>query len=147
MSLVEELAEAGHTVLGPAKTVAEGLDIIEADKPELAILNINLEDGSKGTELAAVLVRRWNVPCLFVSGDMMEAREHQDLYLQAIRPEHRARFGRGRTEPPGGQEASSHSSRPGTVQLMIVLPISPWPGRPCRSGTEMTRSTRAGLYL
>jgi DNA-binding response OmpR family regulator len=54
LSLTEELAGAGHTVLGPAKTVAEGLDLIEADKPELAILNTNLEDGSKGTELAAV---------------------------------------------------------------------------------------------
>jgi DNA-binding response OmpR family regulator len=84
MSLVEELAEAGHIVLGPAKTVAEGLDIIEADKPELAILNINLEDGSKGTELAAVLVRRWNVPCFFVSGDMVEAREHQVYALGYI---------------------------------------------------------------
>jgi DNA-binding response OmpR family regulator len=39
MSLVEESAEASHTVLGPAKTVTEGLDIFEADKPELAILN------------------------------------------------------------------------------------------------------------
>jgi DNA-binding response OmpR family regulator len=84
LSLAEELAGAGHTVLGPAKTVAEGLDIIEADKPELAILNINLEDGSKGTELAAVLVRRWNVPCLFVSGEMVEAREHRDLALGYI---------------------------------------------------------------
>jgi two-component system, response regulator PdtaR len=74
-ALAEELASAGHTILGPAKTVAEGLDTIAADKPELAILNINLEDGSKGTELAAVLVRRWNIPCLFVSGEIAEARE------------------------------------------------------------------------
>jgi CheY-like chemotaxis protein len=84
LTLAEELAGAGHTVLGPAKTVAEGLDIIAADKPELAILNINLEDGSKGTDLAAVLVRRWNVPCLFVSGEMAEAKEHRDLALGYI---------------------------------------------------------------
>lgn len=84
LTLAEELAGAGHTVLGPAKTVAEGLDIIAADKPELAILNINLADGSKGTELAAVLVRRWNVPCLFVSGEMAEAKEHRDLALGYI---------------------------------------------------------------
>jgi DNA-binding response OmpR family regulator len=84
LTLAEELASVGHTVLGPAKTVAEGLDIIEADKPELAILNINLADGSKGTELAAVLVRRWSVPCLFVSGEIVEAREHRDLALGYI---------------------------------------------------------------
>jgi DNA-binding response OmpR family regulator len=84
MSLTEALAEAGYAVLGPAKTVAEGLAIIEADRPQLAILNINLLDGSKGTELAAVLVRRWNIPCLFVSGEMVEAREHRDLALGYI---------------------------------------------------------------
>jgi two-component system, response regulator PdtaR len=83
-ALAEELASAGHTILGPAKTVAEGLDTIAADKPELAVLNINLEDGSKGTELAAVLVRRWNIPCLFVSGEMAEAREHKHLALGYI---------------------------------------------------------------
>jgi DNA-binding response OmpR family regulator len=76
MALTEALAEAGHTVLGPA--------IIEADRPQLAILNINLLDGSKGTELAAVLVRRWNIPCLFVSGEMVEAREHRELALGYI---------------------------------------------------------------
>jgi DNA-binding response OmpR family regulator len=84
MSLADELAGAGHTVLGPAKTVAEGLDIIEAEKPEVAILNINLLDGSKGIELAAVLVRRWGIPCLFVSGEVADAREHKDLALGYI---------------------------------------------------------------
>ena len=78
-ALAEELACAGHTILGPAKTVAEGLDTIAAVKPELAVLNI-----SKGTELAAVLVRRWNIPCLFVSGEMAEAREHKHLALGYI---------------------------------------------------------------
>jgi DNA-binding response OmpR family regulator len=79
-----ELTDAGHTVLGPATTVSEGLELLATQLPELALVNINLKDGSKGTELATVLMRRWQVPCLFVSGEMLEARQHADVAMGYI---------------------------------------------------------------
>jgi DNA-binding response OmpR family regulator len=82
--LKEELTDAGHTVLGPVSTVSEGLELLATQQPELALVNINLKDGSKGTELATVLMRRWQVPCLFVSGEMLEARQHADVALGYI---------------------------------------------------------------
>lgn len=82
--LTDELTDAGHTVLGPAGTVTEGLRIIEEHRPDLALVNINLRDGSKGTDLANALMKRWQVPCLFVSGERVEARQHREVALGYI---------------------------------------------------------------
>jgi DNA-binding response OmpR family regulator len=73
--------------------------------------------------LAAVLVRRWNVPCLFVSGEMAEAKEHRDLALGYICKPYdpstvlAAIDVRCRPKPSGRQQASCHSARPGTFPL------------------------------
>ena len=78
------LTDAGYAVLGPVATADEGLRIAEKNRPDLALVNINLKDGSKGTDLARELVNRWRVPCLFVSGEMVEAEKYQDVALGYI---------------------------------------------------------------
>src|SRR5690348_7137165 len=78
------LTDAGHAVLGPVATVDEGLRVAEQDRPDLALVNINLKDGSKGTDLARELASRWHVPSLFVSGQMIEAQQNKDVALGYI---------------------------------------------------------------
>lgn len=82
--LETELTEAGHTVLGPVATVAEGLTIIEETTPDLALVDINLRDGPKGTVLARELAHRHGILSLFVSGQMLEARQHKDVAIGYI---------------------------------------------------------------
>lgn len=88
--LEAELTGAGHTVLGPVATVAEALAIIAQTRPDLALVNINLKNGSKGTDLARELAKGHHVCSLFVSGQLLEARQHKDVALGYITKPYRA---------------------------------------------------------
>ena len=65
MVLADSLEDAGHEVVGPAATMAEALALCEgaAPPPELAVLDINLRDGSNGVDVARALMGRWRVSC------------------------------------------------------------------------------------
>jgi len=78
------LLDAGHTICGPAATVAESLEILENELPDLALVDINLRDGSSGIELARELMARWGVPSLFMSGQRLEAYANRDVALGYI---------------------------------------------------------------
>ena len=57
MALADSLEDAGHEVVGPAATMAEALALCEGAPPELAVLDINLRDGSNGVDGRA---RSWS---------------------------------------------------------------------------------------
>ena len=83
--LVEEIAEAGHTILGPAETVSEALAVIaRGEMPDLALVDIRLRHGSRGTEFAKEATDRFSLPCIFVSSDAGEAIQHRHLALGFI---------------------------------------------------------------
>ena len=82
---------AGHEVVGPAATLGEALALCEAaPPPELAVLDINLRDGSNGVEVARALMERWGVRSIFASSDeMLEARRARSIALGCIRKPYR----------------------------------------------------------
>lgn len=83
--LVEEIAEAGHTVLGPAESVSEAFAVIaRGNMPDLALVDIKLRYGSRGTEFAKEATDRFNLPCIFVSSDVGDAIQHRHLALGYI---------------------------------------------------------------
>src|SRR4051812_17847572 len=65
MDLSDALEKAGYRVLGPVDTMAEALNLLEQERPTLAILDLLLRDGSC-TALAAELRQR-GVPFLIQS--------------------------------------------------------------------------------
>ena len=84
--LADSLEDAGHEVVGPAATMAEALALCEAaPPPELAVLDVNLRDGSSGVDLARALFERWGVLSIFASAQTMEARRARDIALGCIR--------------------------------------------------------------
>ena len=85
MVLADSLEDGGHEVVGPAATMAEALALCEAAPPELAVLDVNLGDGSNGVDVARALLERWGVPSIFASAQMMEARRARDIALGQIR--------------------------------------------------------------
>ena len=85
MVLADSLEDGGHEVVGPAATMAEALALCEAAPPELAVLDVNLGDGSNGVDVARALLERWGVPSIFASAQMMEARQARDIALGQIR--------------------------------------------------------------
>lgn len=83
--LAEELSEAGHQVLGPAETVAGAFSIIaQGHMPDLALVDIRLRYGSRGTEFVKEVRQRFDFPCIFVSSEASEAFLHRHLALGYI---------------------------------------------------------------
>lgn len=81
LTLEMTLSEAGYTVLGPVGNVTRALDLARQDIPNLALVNIHLQDGGSGIELARKLRDRWMVPVLFVSGQRADALAHRDVAI------------------------------------------------------------------
>lgn len=66
MDIAAELEEAGWRVIGPAGTIAEADRLIEAELPDVAVLDVNLA-GSRSFDLAARLRDR-GCPVMFLTG-------------------------------------------------------------------------------
>lgn len=85
LMLADSLERGGHEVMGPAASMTEALALCdEAGPPELALLDINLWDGSNGVDLARALHERWGVLSVFASGQALEARQARDVALGHI---------------------------------------------------------------
>lgn len=66
MMLAEWLVEMGHEPLGPARTVSEALALIDGDKPDAAMLDVNLA-GERCDRIVEVLSALM-VPIAFATG-------------------------------------------------------------------------------
>ena len=66
MNLTEELVAEGATVVGPAATVADALDVIASSELDGAVVDINL-GGKAAFPVADALADR-NVPFVFATG-------------------------------------------------------------------------------
>lgn len=62
----------GIVVSGVAHTVAAALASIEADRPDLILLDISLNGEFEGIDLARTINRRWGIPVLFISGHLSD---------------------------------------------------------------------------
>ena len=74
LDLEDIFSEAGHTVAGQASDMGEAHVLAERynGRIDVAIMDVNLARGSNGVETAAALRQRWNIPSLFVSGNLDE---------------------------------------------------------------------------
>lgn len=78
------LQAAGHKVLGPAPDIATALCLTNKGLPQLALIDIHLRDRDDGTRLARLLKSKWDIPCLFLSGQVNEARAARDAALGMV---------------------------------------------------------------
>lgn len=67
------LEESGYEVCGIARTVAHAVEIAQACKPDLALLDIRLAEGGLGTQIAARLAPFLGLGILYASGNTMQA--------------------------------------------------------------------------
>jgi two-component sensor histidine kinase/integral membrane sensor domain MASE1 len=66
MQVEQHLKDAGYDVLGPAANVSEALDLLERERPDAALLDVNLR-GEKSTPVADAL-HGLGIPFLFCTG-------------------------------------------------------------------------------
>ena len=86
MDLEDLLTLAGHQVAGQASDTEQAIALAERSSEEIdvAIMDINLARGSNGVETAAILRQRWNIPSLFVSGNLDEKTRAKALEWKPI---------------------------------------------------------------
>ena len=83
-SIEWELMAAGHDVLGPANSVEEAEALIHNQRPDLALVDINLAGADEGVALARDLKREHGVHSLFVTGQIAQARQNCDAALGVL---------------------------------------------------------------
>ena len=66
--LEEFLVDAGYTVCGIATTVAQAIELGNAHRPDLAILDLRLKNGGLGTEIVPLLTECDRVGILYATG-------------------------------------------------------------------------------
>jgi DNA-binding NarL/FixJ family response regulator len=70
MDLAETLRQAGHEVVGLAVDAEEAIAIARECKPDLALMDLRLSNGTSGIDAAARLWREAGVRCIFVSANL-----------------------------------------------------------------------------
>lgn len=63
-----QLVDAGHEVVASADTAADAIRLLDEVRPDLAVIDVQLADGSSGLEVAAVAHQR-GIACLFATGN------------------------------------------------------------------------------
>lgn len=72
------LSEAGHQICGIAATAAEAVRLGELHRPELALLDVRLAEGSDGTDAARELRDHFGIPSILVTGHL-DRTQAQDV--------------------------------------------------------------------
>ncbi len=68
--LRSELVALGHTVVGLARTGEQLVELVVRERPDLALLDIRLADGSDGLAAAREVQERLSVPAIAVTGHL-----------------------------------------------------------------------------
>ena len=72
------LESVGHSVIGPAVTAMEAVQMAGDDKPDLALVDVHLGMGTSGIDAAHGL-RKLGVPCLFITSFRDELKKDGPL--------------------------------------------------------------------
>lgn len=83
LHLEQLVTDAGHRVIGIALDPSEARDLARSECPHFAFVDVRLRRGASGLEVARFLREEYDVPSIFVTGNLDE-----DLIAQAtaLRP-------------------------------------------------------------
>jgi DNA-binding response OmpR family regulator len=83
MCLKDALEDAGYQVLNLTDRHAEAVEVANACKPDLALINIQLAGRDDGIELAESL-KALGIPVLLISGQVSRARSAQTVAIGSL---------------------------------------------------------------
>lgn len=67
MDMVDMLTRMGYQILPTAMGYADAVNILETEKPDLVLVDINLSGAKTGIELAQQLSEKYKVPFIFIT--------------------------------------------------------------------------------
>jgi CheY-like chemotaxis protein len=83
LDLEAQIVEMGHEVVGIAATADAAIAMSRKERPDLAIVDLQLAGGSRGEQAALVLRSEMDVPSIIVSGSLHQVTDEEKA---AIRP-------------------------------------------------------------
>jgi CheY-like chemotaxis protein len=72
LDLKERVEQLGHRVVGVVETPYEALSLSRREKPDLVLMDVYLQGGTKGLEAARELEETMHIPSIFISGSTEE---------------------------------------------------------------------------
>lgn len=67
--LYSELTDYGYKVLEPCLNPAEALQLLASDPPDIALIDIRLNDAMDGIDLGAIISSRYRIPFIFITAN------------------------------------------------------------------------------
>ena len=83
LALALVLAIAGHHIVGPATSADEALQLAQAERPELAFVDININGDRDGVDVARLLTEH-GTTCIFLTAQLDRARAARDVAVGVI---------------------------------------------------------------
>lgn len=83
LDLEAQVMDMGHAVVGLAATAKVAIETSRTTRPDVAIVDLQLADGSRGQDVALVLMEEMEIPSIIVSGSLHQVTEADKA---AIRP-------------------------------------------------------------
>lgn len=68
-SICLALRNLGYVVVGPALNFDDGLMLFKENRPNILLMDIDLNDVRDGVDLAEIVSLQWNVPIIFLSAN------------------------------------------------------------------------------
>jgi two-component system, response regulator PdtaR len=78
------LEGAGYAVLGPAHTSAEALELAHSKRPDVALIDIDLEIPEAGISVARQLHTQYGTVIIFTTGRFEQAQLNSDIAVASI---------------------------------------------------------------
>lgn len=115
MEIEMHLEDAGHVVVGIADTLADAIALAERERPDLALVDIQLGAGSSGLDVARALRAR-GVTCLFATGNCPGERRDD-----AVGCLHKPYSGQQLLKAVLAAEAVARGQTPGNIPSVMHL--------------------------
>jgi DNA-binding response OmpR family regulator len=74
LELENELESAGHEVVGEAMSSRQAIDVVKSRRPDLAFVDIHLQDGPTGVDVGRHLAGE-GIPFVFMTGNLKRVPE------------------------------------------------------------------------
>ncbi|WP_159718997.1 response regulator [Geminicoccus flavidas] len=85
MAIERALKVAGHRVLGPTDNVEHALRLCEAQRPDVALIDLSLRDGGDGRVIARHLKEQYDTPVFLLTAQAAQARSETHVAWGVVR--------------------------------------------------------------